>query len=92
LILNVYQIQSVARLSCIFSNEISGAQVDPHSVTLTITDPLGNQTTPVVVRDGVGAYHFDLGITEIGTYSYRWQGLGGAVAASPTGYLIGALS
>lgn len=94
--MNQYPVSTQARIKGSFLGIGAGSgQVDPTTVTLTLTDPYGNQsvlTTPTVIRDGVGVYHYDLTINIPGTYAYRWQGTGAVIAASNTGYLVGTLS
>lgn len=53
-------------------------RVDPVTVTLTIQDPSGSQTTPFPSKVSEGSYQylFDTEAADPGTYLYRWQGDG----------------
>lgn len=88
--MNAYPVQSIAHLTVMFASS-TGAAADPTTVTLTVTQPDGAVQIHAadVVRDGVGAYHFDLAVTEAGEWRYRWQGAGALVAASPPMSLVG---
>lgn len=52
--------------------------IDPISLRLEIEDPSGSiteyiwNTDPEIVRDSIGAFHFDLMATQPGRWIYRW--------------------
>ena len=54
--------------------DIAGVLVDPSSVTLTIEDPSGDETTPVPTNPSVGVYQHPLDLDEVGDWDYRWEG------------------
>lgn len=78
---------NTARLSCSFTDENSQA-ADPTTVTVTIKPPNGPASIYTPVRDGVGAYHYDLALTVAGDYGYRFKGIGAVVAQSPDQHFV----
>lgn len=63
--------------------EVASVPADPTTVSLTVTDPTGAQTTYAynpgsIVRDGTGQYHQDVPTTVVGVWSYEWAGTGTA--------------
>lgn len=58
--------------------DVDGTPTDPTSVTLTITDPSGNVTTPSVTHSGTGVYTCDVACTADGVWLYKWTGTGTA--------------
>ena len=74
-------IGNTARLSCTFTDETNQA-ADPTVVTVTIKPPDGPSSVFTPVRDGVGAYHYDLALTAAGDYGYRFKGVGAIIAQS----------
>lgn len=79
-----YDIGDVAQLTVTFA--VGGSNTDPSAVSLTVTTPAGVTTTYTyaggqVARVGTGQYHYDLSITEAGTYQFRWLGTGPAAGA-----------
>lgn len=85
-----YTIGSLVRVSTLPNHfrDASGAPCDPTTVTLLIRSPDKVETSypygsSAVVRDGYGAYHFDVGpLTQAGAWSYRWVGTGAVIAAA----------
>lgn len=65
----------------------AGALVDPTSIVLRVRDPgqaLGSPTLysgGSIVKDSVGLYHCDVDVNLAGTWRYRWESTGGAIAA-----------
>lgn len=57
---------------------VNDTATDPHTLRLEIEDPAGSVTEyiwtsdPEVVRDTVGAFHFNLMVTQNGRWAYRW--------------------
>jgi hypothetical protein len=72
----IYNIGDQARIDILVL--IAGVATDPAALTLSITDPSSNVVTYVyltdaeLVRDGVGAFHLDLTIDELGLWTYSW--------------------
>ena len=66
---------------------LDGAASDPTTVRFKIKKSSGAITTYVngqnteLVKDSVGNYHVDFVLDEVGQWSYRWEGEGGAHAA-----------
>lgn len=59
--------------------DIGGAPADPGALTLKIKAPGSAVTTltygvdAAIVRDGVGAFHADIGLSAAGQWAYRWE-------------------
>ena len=68
--------QELATLTNVF--KVNGVPTDATTVTLTITDPTGAQTTPSVTHSGTGTYTADVACTLAGVWSYLWEGTGTA--------------
>ncbi len=81
-----YDIGDVAVLRGVFTTS-AGAAVDPTAVRVFVKAPDGTETIYTygvdlgVIKDSTGAYHFNLALTEKGSWFYRWVGTGAAVAA-----------
>ena len=58
--------------------EVSGVPTDPTTVTLTITDPTGAQTTPAATHAGTGTWTAQVACTLPGIWTYLWEGTGAA--------------
>lgn len=54
--------------------KVSGTATDPTSVTLTVTDPSGNDTTPSPTNSATGVYTYDLAVDEAGVWIVKWEG------------------
>lgn len=71
-----YLVGQVARLSVAIT-DMGGAAADPGALRLKVKTPAGVTTTYTVgagiVHDGVGANHFDLALSEVGTWAWRWE-------------------
>lgn len=70
---------NIARLFCAFTNN-QGSPADPTTVTVQVKPPQAPVATFTPVRDGVGAYHYDVTLNAAGTYQYRFIGTGAIVA------------
>jgi hypothetical protein len=79
-----YTIGQLVHLTAAF--KVSGVATDPTAVTVTIKDPAGVITTPANVKDSVGNYHYDLGVTLAGTYWYTFSGTGACQASSQASF------
>lgn len=62
------------------------------TVTLTITDPAGTQTTPAITHPSTGVYHYTIPLSSAGVWRWRWDITGtvidvatGEVTAAATG-------
>mgnify|MGYP001577790858 CR=1 FL=1 len=75
------------RLTATFTN-ITGATIDPTTVTIQYRPPLGTQVTkiylvdPEVVKDSTGVYHIDIALVYSGLWTYRWFSTGTGQAAA----------
>lgn len=57
---------------------VDGVEVDPGSVTLTVTDPAGAVTTPTPTNPDVGVYRATVTLTSAGRWRWRWTTTGPA--------------
>jgi hypothetical protein len=82
--MTTYDVGDVTRLSITFTQ--GGAAIDPSTVSLTVQQPDGTQTTytytgATITRDSLGNYHVDVSLTLVGTHRYRWVSTGTGAAA-----------
>jgi hypothetical protein len=87
-----YSAKQQVRLKAVFTNEV-GAKVDPTTVVFKVKDTLGTVTEPAATKDAVGEYHTDITVTEAagglgGTWYWRAEGTGAAVAANETFFTV----
>lgn len=85
--MGIYQIDSSIQLNGVFRDAQKHVYVDPSSVNMWLLDPAGNLTNHTVLdgsvtRDSTGHYHYTLIPSVSGTWTYKWQGTGVAVATS----------
>lgn len=66
------EVGDVARLT-LKATDVSGAAVDPGNLRLFVRQPDGNQVTPTVIREDVGAFHADVELAVSGIYFYLWK-------------------
>jgi hypothetical protein len=71
----------LVRLSAVFT--VSGVATDPTTVTCTVRDPGGTETTPAATKDSIGNYHVDVDLTSAksGVWQYEFLGTGACQAA-----------
>lgn len=82
-----YPFGALIRFSVSFTDQIAGTPVDPTDVLLRVQifpAPYTQFTygNAEVVRDGVGAYHYDYA-PPAGTGRYSWEGTGAAQTSTP---------
>lgn len=87
----IYSLNSAAELSLQVQDR-NGVLADPTTLTLVITAPNGTTTTVTyagaIVKDGVGLYHYDVTLSQRGTWLFSWSTSGGTPSpASKDGYL-----
>lgn len=86
---------AVVRLEAEFTTE-DGAPVDPTAVSVRTRTPAGVESvlvfgaSPVLIRDGVGLFHADIAVGEVGTWAYRWEGTGTAQAVAEARFKVDA--
>jgi len=80
-----YEVGQRVRLSAAFS--VDGSAVDPTLATFRVKTPSGAVSSLPVTRDGVGAYHADVDVTEAGTWYWRAEGTGAAQAAGESAFV-----
>lgn len=69
----------LATLTNVFT--VAGVDTDPTTVTLTVTSPTGNVTTPSTTHAAAGTYTADITCNEDGEWQYLWEGTGTATDA-----------
>ena len=86
--MNTYPAGSNVRFWVIFEDPITGAYVDPTTVTFKLRSPetgvISTYTLPPgpeVVKDSVGHYHSDHTLGFPGNWYYRWEGAGAYIGA-----------
>lgn len=80
-----------ARLSATV-RDIDGVNVDPSILAVSIKSPSGSPTIVTPIKDAVGIYHYDLMLTEAGTYFYRWASTGTYPSVQEGGVFVSPLS
>lgn len=60
---------------------LNGVLTDPTSVTVTVKDPSGNDSTPTPTNSSTGVYTLNLDLDEYGQWNIKWAGTGAVVAA-----------
>lgn len=81
----LYEPGSKVRMSGAFTS--LGVDTDPTTITLKVKDPTGVTTTytygvEAIVKDSTGHYHFDLIVTYVGRWFYKWSGTGTIAATN----------
>ena len=82
---NAYTLGTLVRCTATFS--FGGSNIDPTAVTATLKDPSGVETSPAVVHDATGAYHFDFTPTLPGVHYYRFNGTGTVIVAAENAFV-----
>ena len=79
--LNNYVRGDLVRLSAAFT--ANSVATDPTTVTCTVRDPSGTETTPTPTKDSTGNYHVDVDLTSAksGVWTYEFLGSGTCQAA-----------
>jgi hypothetical protein len=85
-----YEIDTLVRLSSIFTAVAGNTPSDPTNVKLYVMDP-GSQVTiyqfsaTEITKDSTGNYHRDILANQVGNWKYKWQGTGTVQVTSPDG-------
>jgi hypothetical protein len=83
---NTYAINTRIRLSVTFLDATTGNPIDPTSVYLFILPgglgAVQQRITAGIARDDTGKYHYDITPNVVGSWVYKWQGVGAAIATS----------
>ena len=80
------------RVSAEFTDIVTGAEIDPPIVKLSVCAPSGSPTVYIygvdanVIRDAIGMYHADLDIDSAGTWLYKWWSVGTGKAAGENSF------
>ena len=90
-----YDVGDRVRVTATFTNELTGAPMDPSVITLTIKPPRLPATVHQygivgsgIVREALGVYYIDQDITVHGSWYYRWTGAGALVAAEESHFFV----
>lgn len=69
---------------------VAGVATDPTTVTCTVIDPSGTETTPATTKDSTGNYHatVDLTAAKSGVWQYRFVGSGACQAAMQAQFFV----
>ena len=91
---NLYTKGALVRISAAFTNT-AGSAFDPEgTITGKFENPSGNETAYVygvdgeLVKDSTGNYHFDISITAIGTWHYRFEATGAGQSADEALFFV----
>jgi hypothetical protein len=82
-----YERGDLVRIYCTFT-DLSTVNTDPTTVTLSVLPPSGTVVTYTyaaaeIVKSATGIFYYDLSLTTVGTWRYRWVGTGTVVTATP---------
>jgi hypothetical protein len=82
-----YQRGDLVRITCTFTN-LSTVNTDPTTVTLSVLPPSGTLATYTyaggdITKSATGIFYYDLSLTAVGVWKYRWVGTGTVVTATP---------
>ena len=83
-----YEIGDGVRISVVFTNAISGALVNPSTVSLILKCPDGSEPLLVVENPTIGSYYADYLTTQPGVHTFRWAGAGAHPAASEGNFVV----
>lgn len=74
----------------VFKRIINGSPtlVDPSTVTLTISKPIGSNATPSVTRESLGTYIANFTPTVSGSHKYKWVSSGGVVSVDDGAFFV----
>lgn len=83
--MNTFAAGQRVRLSVLFETA-AGVATDPTDVALEYWDPRGTKSTKTyalaeVVKDSTGNYHYDVDVSVVGRWFYKYSGTGTLVAA-----------
>ena len=93
--MNIHHLGTTVRITGAFT-DAGGAAVDPDTISLTVRDPSGNETTytygglGTIAKDSVGNYHQDVTTDEEGFWYYEWQGTGTSIATDEKAFFVSA--
>ena len=87
-----YDLGDLVRITATWQNNLSAA-IDPSNVQLIIQNPNGTKSTftyssGAVIKDSTGVYHYDYIPSSSGTYTYRWEGTGAAIASGQSSFYV----
>lgn len=89
-----HDVGDLVRISAEFTNNETGATLDPDVVKLSYKAPAGTLTTltygidAALVRDDTGHYHADISASTAGLWRYRWFSTGNGQAAEESNFFV----
>jgi len=92
--MNTYEPGNTVTVSVMFTtNAVPKVPVDPTTIVLRVTDPIGLETAYTygvdsVIKNSTGSYSFLIDALLSGIWSYRWEGDGVVDAASESRFLV----
>jgi hypothetical protein len=84
-----YDLGDMVRVEGIFKDALTGQEMDPDTVNLTVWDADGTETVyeygvdPEIDKDATGEYHSDISASAVGDWYYRWSSSGDGQAGAP---------
>lgn len=82
------EVGDLPRLTVEWRN-LEGALTEPTKVELEITTPAGVVSKPTPTKTSTAIWHYDLSVTEQGTYSYHWTATGTLQASERGQFAVG---
>ena len=82
-----YSLNDIVQMTATFTN-LSGANVDPTTVTVTVKKPNGVEVTPSVTHAGTGVYTAQVTVDTPGTWLWRAYGTGAAQAQQDGMFIV----
>ena len=85
--MSFYERGDLVRITCTFSN-LATVNADPTTVTLSVLPPSRTLATYTyadgdIIKSATGIFYYDLALTTVGDWVYRWVGTGAVVTATP---------
>lgn len=87
---SMFKVGSELLLRIVFKRILGGVStlVDPSTITLTISRPLGANVTPTVTRESLGTYVANFTPSASGTHKYKWVSSGGVVSVEDGAFFV----
>lgn len=91
--MNIYHVGQLVQLPLTFK-DINGTLTDPTAITLSVKDPLGNETvytltsTTPLIRDSVGAYHVNITVATAGVWSMHCASTGAVQTGGDSQFFV----
>src|SRR5690606_19403457 len=78
----IHDVGDVILITCELRHWKTKELIDPTTISMTIQDPDGDETTYVygqdsqIVKEGVGSYYGQISVTKPGIWKYLWKSEG----------------